>query len=120
MKKILLAIALLLISGCSTVKPLEVFNTSVEKTPLNLKDPDPITLESINWKIISEENSEEIYKELKANNIDPVLIGLTDNDYEKLSINMEKLRGYIIRLQFILNKYRNYYEDNVDGSRPES
>ena len=54
MKKILLAIALLLISGCSTVKPLEVFNTSVEKTPLNLKDPDPITLESIGLAVKEE------------------------------------------------------------------
>lgn len=114
MKRAIIAAVLITLSGCSSVEKLEFFSKPIDKTPLNLKTPDSFELENINWKVITETNTEEVFKKLKDENIDPVLIGLTDNDYEKLSVNMIKIRNYIIQYQFILNEYKNYYEGNVD------
>jgi|TARA_B110000211_G_C14035259_1_gene534190 hypothetical protein len=120
MKLIIIVITLLTLNGCSSIKPLEFFSKPIEKTPLNLKDPDNFELEDIKWNVITEANAEEVFKKLKGKNIDPVLIGLTDNDYEKLSVNMMKIRNYIIQYQFILKEYRNYYEDNVNDNKNEN
>jgi hypothetical protein len=105
---------ILILSGCSTIKPLEIFTKPIEKTPLNLNDPDEIVLDTIKWRVVTKQNANELFEKLKEKNIDPVLIGLTDNEYEKLSLNMNKIRNYIIQYQYILNEYRKYYEDNVD------
>lgn len=121
MKRTIIATALLLtLSGCSTIKPLEVFSRPIEKTPLNLSDPKEIELDKVKFRAITEQNAEKVFKDLKEKNIDPVLIGLTDNDYEKLSLNMNKIRNYIIQYQYILNEYRKYYEGNVDGTEKKS
>ena len=118
MKRTIIATALLLtLSGCSTIKPLEVFSRPIEKTPLNLSDPKEIELDKVKFRLITEQNAEKVFKDLKEKNIDPVLIGLTDNDYEKLSLNMNKIRNYIIQYQYILNEYRKYYEGNVDAKK---
>ena len=118
MKRTIIATALLLtLSGCSTIKPLEVFSRPIEKTPLNLSDPKEIELDKVKFRAITEQNAEKVFKDLKDKNIDPVLIGLTDNDYEKLSLNMNKIRNYIIQYQYILNEYRKYYEGNVDAEK---
>jgi hypothetical protein len=117
MRPILIAIILLTLSGCSSIEPIEFFSKPIEKAPLNLKDPDNFKLEDINWSVITEANIEKAFKKLKDKNIDPVFVGLTDNDYERLSVNMMKIRNYIIQYQFILKQYRNYYEGNVDDDR---
>jgi len=118
MKRItIVAILALTLSGCGTIKPLEVFSKPIEKTPLNLNDPDEIDLDNIKWRVITEENAEDVFNDLKKKNIDPVLIGLSDNDYELLSLNMNKIRNYIIQYQYILNEYRKYYEGNVDAKK---
>ena len=86
MKRTIIATALILsLSGCSTVNPLEVFTKPIEKTPLKLDDPEQITLDKIKWRVITKQNANEIFEKLDKKNIDPVLIGLTDNDYENLS-----------------------------------
>lgn len=82
-----------------------------------MNDPKEIELDNVKWRVITEQNAEKIFKDLKEKNIDPVLIGLTDNDYEKLSLNMNKIRNYIIQYQYILNEYRKYYEGNVDAKK---
>jgi hypothetical protein len=108
-----------ILSGCSSVEKLEFFSKPIEKTALNLKTPAGVKLDDINWKVITETNADEVFKKLKDKDIDPVLIGLTDDDYEKLSVNMIKIRNYIIQYQFILKEYKNYYEGNVDEDSKE-
>ena len=85
-----------------------------------MSDPKEIELDKVKFRVITEQNAEKIFKDLKEENIDPVLIGLTDNEYEKLSLNMNKIRNYIIQYQYILNEYRKYYEGNVDGTKKKS
>ena len=48
---------------------------------------------------------------LEKDNIDPVLFGLTDEEYEKLAKNFAQIRAYIKKQNQILNTYREYYEE---------
>ena len=106
-----------LISGCSIlpkwgsdVKPIEVKTVAVEKTRLNLKDPPPLEARDVQWVIITPENAEAVFQRLRDENIDVVLIGLTDVGYEQLSLTMAEIKNYIAQQKAIIVKYKEYYE----------
>ena len=107
---LLLILTTFLISSCSSVKQLEVFKTEVPRAPLNLPDPETPRIEDLNWIIITSENADEVFAKLKEQNIDPVLFGLTDDDYETLSTNFAQIRAYMIKQKLTLDQYREYYE----------
>jgi hypothetical protein len=107
---VLLILTMFLTSCGTAVKQLDIFKTEVPKPNLALADPDPIVLEKIEWIFITSENQEEIFAKLQESNIDQVLFGLTDEQYENLSKNNAQLRAYIVELKEILNQYREYYE----------
>ena len=89
---------------------MEVFKTEVPRAPLNLPDPETPRIDHLNWIIITSENADEVFAKLKEQNIDPVLFGLTDDDYETLSVNFAQIRAYMIKQKLTLDQYREYYE----------
>ena len=107
---VLLILTTFLISGCSTVQKLDVFSTEVERAPLDLPNPQTPKLESINWIIITSENAEQVFAKMKEQGKDPVLFGLSDDDYELLSKNFAQIRAYMIQQGLTLEQYREYYE----------
>jgi len=73
-----------------------------------------VLLEDLNFIIITSENAEEVFKKLKKKNIDPVLFGLTDDDYETLAKNFAQIRAYIIKQNITLEQYKEYYESQTE------
>ena len=105
------------LTSCSRVQKIETVKTEVKRAPLNLDKPAIPEQEELNWIIINSENAEEVFAKLKENNTDPVLFGLTDDEYEDLSKNFAQIRNYIIQQNFIIDKYKEYYEsEEVDGT----
>ena len=100
-----------LLTSCSTIQPLEVFKTEVERRPLNLPLPAPAELEQVRWIIINRENAEQVFTDLESKNIDPVIIGLTDEDYENFRKNYAQIRAYMIKQNKIIDAYKEYYEN---------
>tara|TARA_A100001011_G_scaffold289004_1_gene300116 strand:- start:150 stop:437 length:288 start_codon:yes stop_codon:yes gene_type:complete len=94
-----------------------VFKTEVPRAKLDLPDPETPTVNELNWIIITSDNAEEVFAKLKEKNIDPVLFGLTDDDYETLAVNFAQIRAYMIKQKLTLDQYREYYEptDPVDA-----
>ena len=111
-------ILILLTISCSRgVDRIETVKTEVKRAPLNLDEPAVPKQEELNWIIINSENAEEVFAKLKENNTDPVLFGLTDDEYEDLSKNFAQIRNYIIQQNFIIDKYKEYYEsEEVNGT----
>ena len=99
------------LTSCSGVKKLQIFKTEVERQHLNLDNTPAPKLEELNWLIITSENADEVMAKLEKDNIDPVLFGLTDEEYEKLAKNFAQIRAYIMKQNQILNTYREYYEE---------
>jgi len=105
------------LTSCSRVQKIETVKTEVKRAPLNLDKPAVPEQEELNWIIINSENAEEVFAKLKENNTDPVLFGLTDDEYEDLSKNFAQIRNYIIQQNFIIDKYKEYYEsEEVDDT----
>ena len=110
---VLLILITFLISGCSTVQKLDVFSTEVERAPLNLPNPETPKLEDIKWIIITSENAEEVFAKMKEQGKDPVLFGISDDDYELLAKNFAQIRAFMIQQGMTLEQYREYYEGDT-------
>jgi len=110
---VLLSLTLIIfLTSCSSVKKIETFFTPVEREPLNLKEPILGKLESIKWIVITSENAEEVFKKLEEEGIDPVLFGLTDNDYQLIAKNFAQIRHNLKTKSEIIKSYKDYYELN--------
>ena len=122
-RSILFVLSLLILTtfltSCSTIQPLEVFKTEVERRPLNLPLPAPAELEQVRWIIINRENAEEVFLDLESKNIDPVIIGLTDEDYENFRKNYAQIRAYMIKQNKIIDAYKEYYESEQEVDNDE-
>jgi hypothetical protein len=84
--------------------------------PLNLEDPAPIKMLKIDWVVVTRENFDKVFADLEKKGIDPVIIGLTDEGYQTLSVNTAQTRKYIILQKEVTKKYREYYEAK-DGAK---
>ena len=117
-QSVLLSLILLTsLTSCSRVQKIETVKTEVKRAPLNLDKPEPIAMDELNWIIINSENAEEVFAKLKEQGTDPVLFGLTDDEYEDLSMNFAQIRNYIIQQGFVIDKYKEYYEsEEVNGT----
>ena len=108
---VLLTLLTFLITSCSRgVDRIETVKVEVKREPLNLEKPPVPKQEEIKWIIINSENAEEVFKKLEEQGTDPVLFGLTDDEYEDLAVNFAQIRNYIIRQNFVIDKYKEYYE----------
>ena len=111
-----LTLTTFLISSCSSVKQLEIFKKEVPRAKLDLPDPESPRIQDLDWIIITSENAEEVFAKLKEQNIDPVLFGLTDDDYEILAVNFAQIRAYMIKQKMTLQQYREYYESTAEDT----
>ena len=115
-KFILPLILILTLSGCASfslfdkTKPLEVKTKAEERTKLDLPMPQPLSLTPPKWVIIHEENAVDVWAKLKESGSDPVLFGLTDDNYELLSIMIAELRNFINTQRLVIEQYKKYYE----------
>jgi hypothetical protein len=100
----------LFLTNCSSIKQLSIFKEEVKRQELNLDRPTPLQLEQIKWIIITSENADEVFKKMEEQGLDPVLFGLTDNDYQLIAKNFAQIRNQLKITNDILDKYKEYYE----------
>ena len=98
------------LTNCSSIKQLSIFKEEVKRQELNLDRPTPLQLEQIKWIIITSENAAEVFKKMEEQGLDPVLFGLTDNDYQLIAKNFAQIRNQLKITNDILDKYKEYYE----------
>jgi len=106
---------LLLSSGCSflgwdNVKPIEVKTVEQERVKLNIDTPKPLTIDPMEWIVVTPENVTEVFAKLEKEKKDLVLFAITDDGYEILASDMALIRNYIAQQRVIILKYKDYYE----------
>ena len=113
MKKTILALfCVVILAGCSTTaQKIEVSAKPIEKPKLVVPDASVLNLKEVEWFVINEENVEEVWQRISDDKKDIVLFGLTDDGYEKLSLNMSDIMTLIQQQQAIIGAYKNYYEN---------
>ena len=104
------------LTSCSSVKELSIFKEEVPRQELNLQKPTPLEMEKIHWIIITSENSEEVFAKMKEDGMDPVLFGLTDDDFQLLSKNFARIRNQLKVTNDLLDKYKEYYESSEENN----
>jgi hypothetical protein len=113
-------LTIFLISGCASTKQLEIFTKEVERMPLDLELPPVETLEQVNLIIVTSENQEEVFAKMKEQNIDPVIFGYSDEDWELVTKNNVRMRNQIIKLRAIIEAYKEYYEPEEQEGKQSS
>ena len=110
----------LLLTGCSIgEKKLKVFTLEEPRAKLDIDMPTPLIMEKIRWIIITSENAEEVFAKLEKEGIDPVLFGLTDKDYQVIARNFAQIRAKLAETNSILDKYKEYYEEETKKDKEE-
>ena len=112
----LLVAAGLMLGGCAgnKVQPEAkvVIQKEIEKKlPLSLANPTPLELDHIQWIIVTEENVDEIWQQIKDDNEGVALFALRHGDYETLAMNIAEIRQLIGEYVIILKQYKEYYEE---------
>ena len=104
--KLIFAVILLLIPGCSILRPEPQIITKVVSPTINHPEfPRPVALENPYFYVVSPANFEEFQERISVEN-DGVFIALTPGDYEILSANLQELRRYILETQQVVFYYR--------------
>ena len=70
-------------------------------------------MDQLNFIIITSDNAEEVFAKMQKDGVDPVLFGLSDEDYEILANNFAQIRAYIIKQNATLEAYKEYYESET-------
>jgi len=102
----------LFLTNCSLVgeKVIKVLTQEQSREKLNLKTPTLEEMEKLRWIVITSNNANEVFAKMKAEGLDPVLFGLSDEDYELLAKNFAQIRSTLKQTQDILDRYKEYYE----------
>ena len=111
MKQILILISIIiLLTGCSSIKKLDIFTTEVERQELAIEKPTLAKLEQLKWIIITSDNADEVFAKLVEQGIDPVLFGLTDKDFQLIAKNFAQIRNHMKATNDLIDAYKEYYE----------
>ena len=115
---ILIVITAILLTGCSIggEKKIKIFSIEEPRAKLDYPMPDALILDKVRWIVITSDNAEEVFAKMKENKTDPVIFGLSDEDYELISKNFAQIRAYMIQQNQIIDEYKKYYESE-DSSK---
>ena len=106
----------LFLVGCAGTKvkpePKVVIQKVIEKKlPLNIPNPEPLNLDHVEWIIVTEENINEVWAQIQADNEGVALFALRHGDYEQLALNIADIKKLSGEYVIILKQYKEYYEE---------
>jgi len=88
------------------VPKVEVVETEV-RPPAPIVPPiDQVTMRSVDWIIVTPENIEEVFANLKG---DKVLFALTSDGYENIALNLSDIRKVVQQQQEIIVIYKRQF-----------
>ena len=102
----------LLLNGCAglAVKELQSYKIEKKREPLNLPNPEPLSLVDVEWIVVTKDNVDEVMEKVKAEGGDYALFAVTDEGYKKLSLNFADIRNKLHEQNQIILSYKEYYE----------
>ena len=102
----------LLLSSCTglAVKEIQSYKIEKKREPLNLPNPEPLSLVDVEWIVVTKDNIDEVMEKVKAEGGDYALFAVTDEGYKKLSVNFADIRNKLYEQNQIILSYKEYYE----------
>ncbi len=129
---LIIALLAVAVSGCSTVRELQIFEQEVPREKLNLSHPEAAKMEPLQWVIITSENAEEVFaKHLgKALNrkdwqnrtigelfseLESVSVDMADKYHDAYDIAMKKAGKEPMNFKESRDEFDSFLDDVVDG-----
>ena len=116
MKYILTIILLTMVAaGCTEIKEF-VRPVVVTRVVPSFRAVEPTHQRPVTWVVINKSNAEEKLSEIESATGRGVVIGITPEGYENLSLNMADLRRIIEQQGSIIVSYKEYLEGNAQDA----
>ena len=108
LSSLILLSSLIFISGCDTVKRLDVFSKPVETKIIAPSDPKPLLLDNLHFDVVNKDNLEEYLAETQKqqNTEEYVFYAITPKTYELLALNMQEIKRFILQQKEIIIFYK--------------
>ena len=98
-------------------KPIEITTKAVDKTPLDIAQPDPIKTKPIEWVVVTPDNADAVFKKIADSGQEVVLFAITADGYQQLAVTIADLRNLINTQRNIIVKYKDYYEPKKEEAK---
>ncbi len=105
----------LILSACSSPRVLEITSKPVTKPALTLPKVDVINTKPVDFVIITPDNYQEVFEQIKKTGRPIALFALTDQGYENLGTNLSDVRALIEQQRAIIAAYESYYKESNDA-----
>lgn len=110
-RNVLGCLTLFVLSACGhPVEEIRVSTTPVEKPRLVLPSADRIITRPVEWIIITPDNIDQVFEQLRSRNQSLALFAVTADGYENIALNLNDIRTYIQQQQTIIVAYERYYQ----------
>ena len=108
LKNLILLSSLILISGCDSVKTLDIFSKPVETRIIAPSNPKPLLLDNLHFDVVNKDNLQEYLKGLQKeqNTEEYVFYAITPKTYELLALNMQEIKRFILQQKEIIIFYK--------------
>lgn len=108
LKNLILLSSLILISGCDSVKALDIFSKPVETRIIAPSNPKPLLLDNLHFDVVNKDNLQEYLKGLQKeqNTEEYVFYAITPKTYELLALNMQEIKRFILQQKEIIIFYK--------------
>jgi len=117
---LLLGLLAVFLTSCgSSVQEIKVTTVEVSKTPLNIPNPDPLSMRDVEWIIVTKDNAMEIFEEIKSAGGEYSVFAVTDTGYESLQMNFVEIRNHLAEQRQIIVSYKEYYESSDENPDTE-
>lgn len=104
-------LTLCVLSACGQpVEEIKVSTSPVDRPVLVLPEADRIITRPVEWIVVTPDNVEQVFNELRSRNQSLALFAVTADGYENISLNLNDIRTYIQQQQMIIVAYENYYQ----------
>jgi len=108
MKILIILLGVILFTGCTTA-PIQIKSTPIKRIPLTIPMVDQYSHSPYSIIMITPSNAKKVFAKLQKKGKPIVLIGLTGEAYEIISLNNSAKMVLIKQLKAQLKAYKKYY-----------
>ncbi len=103
------SVSLLLLSGCATSpRPELIVQTEYVKQNIALQArPKGVQLSNVKFHVVNKDNIQQFLTQFEKDNGTVTFVAISVKDYEKLSLNVEELKRYILQQGELIVYYEN-------------
>lgn len=100
----------IVLSACAPkVEPVTYSSSPIEKPALILPQANTLTLNKVDYIVVTRDNIDQVFADLEKNGKSVVLFAIDSDGYKQLSLNMAQILELVSQQKSIIAAYERYY-----------